>query len=99
ILQLDQEKRHLQQESETIAAQLNASSRNIGQLMASGKQEEAQALKTEINTLKDTGKNLSAQLAEAEGRLQDYLLQLPNLPHASVPEGAGAEDNAVIKAP
>lgn len=67
--------------------------------MASGKQEEAQALKTEINTLKDTGKNLSAQLAEAEGRLQDYLLQLPNLPHASVPEGAGAEDNAVIKAP
>lgn len=99
ILQLDQEKRHLQQESETIAAQLNASSRNIGQLMASGKQEEAQALKTEINTLKDTGKSLSAQLAEAEGRLQDYLLQLPNLPHASVPEGAGAEDNAVIKAP
>lgn len=97
ILQMDQEKRQLQQESETIAAQLNASSKNIGQLMASGKQEEAQALKTEINTLKEKGKNLSTRLAEAEAQLEEYLLQLPNLPHASVPEGAGPEENTIVK--
>jgi len=97
IISLDEQKRTLQQESETLSATINTASKNIGQLMASGAKEAAEQQKQEISRLKEQSKELAGRLAETEERLTQLLLKLPNLPHASVPFGRTPEENEVVR--
>jgi len=96
IIALDEEKRNIQQQSETIAANANASAKAIGQLMAAGKKEEADSKKAEVAEQKELGKNLVHELAAAEQKLHDLIVSLPNLPHSSVPNGKTPEENEVV---
>jgi seryl-tRNA synthetase len=97
IVSLDELRRHVQLENDTVAAAINAASKNIGQLMAKGQKEEADALKNEVAQHKDNSKNLSLRLGELEKELHDLLVQLPNLPHSSVPAGRTPEENEVVR--
>lgn len=97
IIALDEHKRTIQQQSETLSAAANAASKSIGQLMASGKKEEAEQKKQEVAQQKEQAKDLSNQLAEAEQKLHDLIISLPNLPHHSVPVGKTPEENEVVR--
>ncbi len=97
IISLDEEKRRVQQESESIAASINTASKNIGQLMAQGKKEDATLEKKKVTDLKEDTKHISQRLSELETELYNLMVLLPNMPHESVPKGATAEENELIK--
>lgn len=95
ILELDVLRRNTQQQADACAAELNSLSKSIGMLMKEGKKEEAAAAKAKTGELKENSKKLEAEKKEAEDKIQELLVLIPNLPHDSVPEGRHAEDNLV----
>lgn len=95
ILKLDATRRSTQVNLDASLAELNQLSRSIGQFMKEGKKAEAESAKQRSAELKESNKALEAEMKSAEDGLQDLLVQLPNLPHESVPEGRRAEDNVV----
>jgi seryl-tRNA synthetase len=96
LLQTDTQRRHTQHELDTLLAQSNQLSKQIGDLMRQGKREEAEAAKQQSAALKGQTKELAEQLREHEQSLQQQLYQIPNVPHPSVPDGHSADDNEVI---
>jgi seryl-tRNA synthetase len=96
ILSLDEQKRHVQQTLESKLAESNTLAKQIGELMKSGKKEEAENLKQRTLTLKAEAKELENKVTELENTLFEKLVKLPNTPHSSVPEGKSAEDNEEI---
>ncbi|MDD4992947.1 MAG: serine--tRNA ligase [Paludibacter sp.] len=95
VVELDNLRKTTQVQADTAAAELNNLSKEIGLLFKQGKQEEANQAKDKTTELKETIKTLGDQQNEVEQKLNDLLVQIPNLPHASVPEGRHAEDNLV----
>ena len=65
--------------------------------MKQGKKEEAESIKTEVAQLKDKNKALQEAMDQAQEELTTLLCTIPNVPYDIVPEGAGAEDNVVVK--
>lgn len=98
LIQLDESRRKIQNESDSIAAEANAAAKQIGDLMRQGKKDEAEAVKSKSSGYKEQLKQLVEQLADVEKELHDKLVQLPNLPHSSVPVGHTADDNEVVLA-
>ncbi len=97
ILALDEQRRKTQGETDGLAAKINAASKSIGGLMAAGKKEEAEAAKAEVSNYKAQSKTLAAQLEALETEQQALLVQLPNLPHESVPAGRTPEENETVR--
>ncbi len=97
IIATDERRRQVQVENDNLAASVNSASKQIGQLMSKGQKEEAEQLKTEIAQRKEQAKTLSQELSELEATLHDLLVQLPNLPHSSVPAGKTPEENELIR--
>lgn len=95
VLEIDAERRALQQKTEADSARLNKLSKSIGSLMKEGKKEEAEAAKTEVARIKGETAGLQDRLAECEQKMTELLLTVPNLPYEGVPEGLTAEDNVV----
>ena len=94
LLALDEQRRALVAEAETLQAARNAVSKEIGALMGQGKKEEAEAKKTETRELGSKVDSLNAQRTEVDGAFNNLILTLPNLAHESVPigdESANAE--------
>lgn len=98
ILALDRERREKKTTADQMLAERNQASKTIGELMKTGKKEEAEALKDRINTLKEELSAVEATHDTLENDIHALLVTLPNLPHASVPAGGGAEDNTVVYA-
>lgn len=96
IIKIDEERRQAQTSLDSLSAIANSSAKQIGELMRNGKKEEADILKSETTANKEQIKNLSDVLAEAEDKLYHLIVQLPNLPHDSVPAGATPEENEVV---
>lgn len=96
IVALDQQRRQVQSQHDELQARANAISKEIGILMKNGDREKAEASKAETSELKQQTKSLAEQLSAIEEQIQQALYKLPNLPHASVPEGRTAEDNEVV---
>jgi seryl-tRNA synthetase len=97
VLAMDDEKRKIQLDSENIQSKANIISKEIGQLMAKGKKEEAANKKDEVEQLNSSVKPLKAQLAQLEKDVEELLVRLPNLPSTLVPEGRTPEDNEIIR--
>ena len=97
ILEIDAERRRLQQKCDNDAARLKKLAANIGALMKEGKKDEAEHVKTQVAEIKDSTKELQLQLENSEKEMTELLLTVPNLPNADVPEGKSAEDNVVVK--
>lgn len=95
LLQADQRRRRLLTEVEALKHQRKVASEEIGKLKKAGKDTAAQqAAVKALGVRIAEGDN---QLEELETGLQSLLLTIPNLPHASVPEGKSAEDNKVVR--
>lgn len=97
ILDIDAERRKLQQTTESDASELKKLASSIGALMKDGKKDEADAAKARVAELKGNTKKLQDRLAECEEEMRDLLLTVPNMPCEAVPEGLTAEDNVVEK--
>jgi len=97
IVRLDEQRKNLQLEFDNIQAKINSSSKEIGQLMAKGEKEKAEALKKGVSSLKTSLQPISDQLSETERQLQNELVKLPNLPSKRVPVGRTPEHNLIIK--
>ena len=97
IIELDNKRKATQTESDNLQAEMNRLSKSIGQLMKNKELAEAEAAKARTAGLKDEIKELTTTLDSIEKELQQLLVQLPNLPHQSVPAGKGAEDNVIVQ--
>lgn len=95
IVELDERRKITQTAADNFAAELNALSKEIGMLFKQGKQDEANEAKEKTVVLKENVSKLTEQRDEIEQKLHNLLVQVPNLPHESVPEGKYAEDNPV----
>ncbi len=96
IVKLDERRKKLQLEFDNTQAKINSSSKEIGQLMAKGEKEKAEALKQIVPSLKTSLQPISDQLSETEKQLQSELVKLPNLPSEKVPKGRTPEDNVRV---
>lgn len=96
VLNVDELRRKTQFDLDTLLAESNKISKEIGQLFQQGKTEEANDLKSKTAYQKSQIKELQDLLAKYEESLQSMLYQLPNIPHSSVIQGVGAEDNETI---
>jgi seryl-tRNA synthetase len=97
VLALDDQRRKMLIEVEQLKAARNRVSKEIGALMAQKKAPEAEAKKTETRQMGERITELDKSLAEAEQQRDALMLQLPNLPHASVKIGKTAEDNQEMR--
>jgi seryl-tRNA synthetase len=93
ILQADEQRRKSLAEVESLKAQRNRVSKEIGALMGQKKTAEAEAKKIETRYLGERIFTLDKEAAQADAARDALMLQLPNLPHESVPEGKSAEEN------
>jgi len=97
ILRLDEQRRKALGEVETLKSQRNRVSKEIGALMGQKKFAEAEAKKAETKDFGDQIATLDQAAAAAETARDALMLQLPNLPHASVALGKSAEDNPEVR--
>ncbi|NLD23597.1 MAG: serine--tRNA ligase [Bacteroidales bacterium] len=95
VIELDETRRKSQTELDNILSEVNSISKSIGILIKEGKKDEASAAKEKVSALKETAKLTETTLKECEVKIENILVTIPNLPHESVPEGKGAEDNIV----
>ncbi|ADY52974.1 seryl-tRNA synthetase [Pseudopedobacter saltans DSM 12145] len=96
IIAIDEKRRSTQSQGDALQAEANAAAKKIGELMKAGQREEAEAIKAKTSATKEDIKKLNDELAALEQELYNKIVQLPNLPHASVPKGISAEDNEIV---
>ena len=97
LLKLDEQRRKILAEVESLKARRNRVSKEIGALMGQKKTAEAEAKKAEMRELGDRIAALDKQSAESESARDQLMLRLPNLPHESVKIGKTAEDNPIVR--
>ncbi len=98
IISEDDKRKSAQTKMDLLLSKTNKLSDEIGNLFKSGRAQEAQALKSEVADLKEEIKTHESVLREAKELLDEMIIQLPNLPHSSVPFGSKPEENEVFKA-
>ena len=96
VLTVDENRRATQAQLDTVLAESNKISKDIGVLFKSGETEKASILKQKTVQLKEESKELNEQLAQAQEELNNLLYQIPNIPNTLVPEGKTAEDNEEV---
>ncbi|MCK9375901.1 MAG: serine--tRNA ligase [Syntrophobacterales bacterium] len=89
------ERRQLLTRLEELRHERNTLSQEVGGLMKAGKKAEAQPLRDRVTAINDESKSLEAQSEAEDAWVRDFLLNLPNIPHESVPVGASSDDNPV----
>ena len=97
VIDFDDERKSLQFQSDTLAAELKKKAYSIGRLMKEGRREEADEAKKEVAEIKEKQRELSERLANTEKAIRDILLGIPNVPCDAVPEGLTAAYNVVEK--
>ena len=95
VLAIDADRRRLIKETEDLKAQRNKASDAIGQAKRKG--EDASAEMAKMRDGADRIKTRDAELKTIDGRLEELLAQIPNLPHPSVPAGTSDEDNVEVR--
>lgn len=98
IIAEDDKRKATQTNLDNLLFKINTISDEIGGLFKSGKAQEANDLKAQVATLKEETKVLEQSLKESKDLIEEWIIQLPNIPHHSVPVGFKAEDNEVFKA-
>lgn len=96
VVSLDNDRKKTQLSLDDVLAQSNQIAKEIGRLFKKGEVEKANAAKAQTTTLKEETKSLQEKQAKINQALQDLLVQIPNIPHDSVPEGKHAEDNQLV---
>lgn len=97
ILDRDDERRSLQVETNRLQAELNRLSKEIGILFQKGEKEKAVDLKHQSSAIKEQVEQFERRFQETSEELNELLVQVPNVPHLSVPEGNTENDNRLIR--
>ena len=95
LIDLDRQRREAITASEELKRERNEASRKIGQLKKEGK--DTSEIMNQVSGIGDTIKQNDALIARVEEEMNTLLLSLPNIPHNSVPQGEGEEDNVVVR--
>ncbi len=93
--ELEQQRKTLQESTQSLQNQRNVHSKAIGQAKANG--DNADSLMAEVNTINQALKTQETQLNEIQTALQTYLATLPNWLDDSVPEGKDEADNVEVR--
>ena len=96
ISTLENQRKSIQVEVENLQSTRNSISKQIGQKMAAGDKEGAEAIKKQIGTLGSDLEAKKVQLAEIQNKLEYITLSVPNLPDDEVPDGKDENDNLEI---
>jgi seryl-tRNA synthetase len=96
-LALDERRRAILTLVEALRAERNTGSKQIGQLMRDGKRAEGQALQAHMGQIGDEIKALDEELVQVDAALQEAMLNIPNLPHPSVPVGKDDTENIILR--
>lgn len=94
FLELDRKRRSLISEIDTLRAEQNKANQEIQRLLKQG--EDVAPVVKEMKTISDKVDNLQTELKSLKEEFEHALLRIPNIPHASVPEGS-ASQNTVVK--
>lgn len=97
VIVLDTELRTAKQEADTLRANRNKISKEIGGLMAKGLKEEAEAKKVEVTTASDRLAALELKETELEEKIRIIMLTLPNIIDPSVPIGSDDSHNVEVE--
>jgi seryl-tRNA synthetase len=92
VLRIDEERRRLIQEAESLRARKKQVSKDIAKM-----KEKPPELLAEMREVGDSIKSLEVEVEHAEAQLNELLLRIPNLVHSSVPVGKDSSDNAVVR--
>jgi seryl-tRNA synthetase len=92
---IEQQRKAIQTETQELQARRNALSKQVGQAKAQGL--DASDLMAQVSADAERLKALETQLEAVQTRLNDFLMQVPNLPHVSVPTGADADANVEVR--
>ena len=97
VLKYDQENREIKKEVETLRANRNKISKQIGALMAQGKKEEAEAVKKEVTQNSERMAELDVREKEVEEEIRKRMMVIPNIIDPSVPIGKDDSENVEIE--
>jgi seryl-tRNA synthetase len=92
---IDGERRKIIHATETMKAERNKASEEIAKLKKSG--GDASAILARMKEVSDEVKRNDERITELDERLRDFMLTIPNIPHASVPIGKGPADNIEVR--
>jgi seryl-tRNA synthetase len=92
---LEEQRKAIQVQTQELQAERNARSKNIGKAKAAG--EDIAPLLKEVEGLGEQLKSKEDELGRLQEQLNAILMGIPNLPHESVPDGKGEEDNPEIR--
>jgi seryl-tRNA synthetase len=95
FVEIDAERRRLITEAERMKAERNRASEEIAARRKAGENVEAEL--AALRQLAQTIKQYDDRIAELDEKLRQFLLEVPNLPHASVPVGRGPADNVEVR--
>jgi len=96
VVELDDQRKKTQQELDNILSSSNKLAKEIGKLYSTGQREKAEEAKAETVNLKKTAKELEQKLNDTVSNLNSKLVELPNVPHPSVPPGKSDADNELM---
>jgi len=97
ICTLDEKRRKLIGEAEKLKSERNKAAKEIGALIGQKKFEEADAMKSESKGIGDKISQIDVEIFKIESERDALLLQIPNLPHSSVPIGKDSSQNILVK--
>ncbi|NCC24682.1 MAG: serine--tRNA ligase [Deltaproteobacteria bacterium] len=92
---LDSERLEILRHVEDLKAERNRASAEVARLKKTG--GDARDLIAELGGLSESIRTMDARLKDVESSVQEWLMSVPNLPHASVPEGRSEDDNALVR--
>jgi seryl-tRNA synthetase len=95
VLELDTERRKVLTELESLRAERNSKSKEIGLLRREGR--DTTPIEEAVRRIKERIEYLEEKLSEIQGELRSVMLRIPNIPHESVPVGEDEEDNVELR--
>ena len=96
LQQLNAERKEIIVQVETLEHERNVGSKKVGELKRKGQDEEVEKLSKELKNISNDIKDLNAKRSEVESKYRDLMLNIPNIPHTSVPVGVDENDNTEI---
>ncbi len=96
---LDTRLREISLERDTLRAEVNDLSKQVGALRRDKKNDEAEALMERSRAGGDRERVLQSEIDTVQDALQQIMLRIPNLPHPDAPDGAGDHENPIVKGP
>jgi seryl-tRNA synthetase len=97
LLELDAARRAKTGERDDLRARINALSKEVGAMFRDGRKDEAAALQDESRAAGEREKALDAEVSALDTEIREQLLLIPNLPSPDAPDGAGEDDNVILR--